>query len=280
AAAIGLGREARRRGADRDQLGVGGAGRRGGLGRRGLRGRRFGRGGRGGGRGVAAALLLGGLGGGLLGRQLARGFLLRALLLRGAFALELRLALGFLFLPGFGRGGAGHRLLAPGRDRLLQARQCRCVRVGLLHQREQPLGLVEVVAADALLGGDERVGHQVGQRACHGRIGGLLVAQRQVVLHRVVARGRVQALLAQRGAGGLAQCVGVHRRHFGGDGLGGDRGFGGGIGRAGGIGRRILGGILGAGPQRERQRKGGGGRRGGVERADGSRSRRPPGIGL
>src|SRR5690606_39023146 len=208
--------------------------------------------------GFALALFLGRAGGGLLGGQLACGFLLGGLLLALARGLHFGLALGFPLAAGLFRGGAGRDLLAPVGDCLPQARQRRRVRLGLLHQREQPFGFVEVLAADALLGGDQGVGHQVGQRTDHRRVGRLLVAQRQVILHGVVACRGVQPLLSQRRAGGLAQGVGVHRRDLGGDGLGrfGSGRGGGRVGRGGG---GILGRILLAGSQCAQQREHGGG---------------------
>src|SRR5690606_36850509 len=149
------------------------------------------------------------------------GGLLLRLLVGDALLLQLRLAqrsrggVGLLFL-----GALGNRGLGIG-DGGLEARQRRRLVVGLLHQRVKALGLDDVLAADALLGGDEDVGHQVGERAGNRRIAGLLLAQRQVVLHGVVALRRVRPLLAQRLAGGFAQLVDVHRPDlFGGSGLG------------------------------------------------------------
>src|SRR5690606_25752247 len=165
--------------------------------------------------------------GGLLGRGLARGggAAFGFLLLREGFGggLLLRLLVGDALLLQLGlaqRGGGGVGLLFLGTlgdrglgigDGGLEPRQRRRLVVGLLHQRIQALGLDDVLAADALLGGDEDVGHQVGERAGDRGIAGLLLAQRQVVLHGVVAFGRVQPLLAQRLAGGFAQLVDVHR---------------------------------------------------------------------
>src|SRR5690606_13899935 len=162
--------------------------------------------------------------------QAARGLLLRALLIGQALALQFGAALGLLL------GAQLFALLALGQvgaavgDRLLQAWQRRMAGIGLLEQRVESLGLVEVVAADALLGRDQGIGLQVGQRAGHGRVVRLLVAQRQVVLHGVVAARRVQALLAQRLAGGVAQLVGAHGLDLAGDrGLLGGRGGGRGL---------------------------------------------------
>ena len=157
--------------------------------------------------------------------------------------LEFGLALGvFLGLHLVLLGAGGDGLL---RCAIVCFRRGRAgaVAVGLFHQRVQALGFGEVLALDALLGGDERVGHQVGQRAGHRRIARRLVAQREVVLHRVVAGRRVEALLAERGAGRFAQLVGAHRGDgfgHGGDRLrrGGGRGAGGGtrgVGRFGSL---------------------------------------------
>src|SRR5690606_6877048 len=115
-------------------------------------------------------------GAGLLLRERFGRFLLLALLVGDALALELGLAArllvgGQLLLLRATRDGG----LAVGR-RLLQARQRRRLGVGLLHRRGQALGLAEVLARDALLGRDQRVGHQVGERAGDGGVVGLLVA--------------------------------------------------------------------------------------------------------
>ncbi|KGQ19184.1 hypothetical protein LF41_3216 [Lysobacter dokdonensis DS-58] len=153
--------------------------------------------------------------------ELLRGLLLGGLLLRQSRLLEFGLALGvFLGLDLVLLGARGDGLLLLG-DGLLQARQGRRGGVGLFHQRVEALGFGEVFALDALLGGDERVGHQVGQRTGNRRIARRLVAQREVVLHRVVAGRCIEALLAQRSAGRLTQLVGAHRGDGFGD--GGDR---------------------------------------------------------
>src|SRR5690606_37266207 len=95
--------------------------------------------------------------------QAARGLLLRALLIGQALALQFGAALGLLL------GAQLFALLALGQfgaavgDRLLQAWQRRMAGIGLLEQRVEALGLVEVVAADALLGRDQGIGLQVGQ---------------------------------------------------------------------------------------------------------------------
>ncbi|WP_224096404.1 hypothetical protein [Pseudoxanthomonas sp. X-1] len=182
----------------------------------------------------------------------ARGLLARGARGRGRRVGGLPLLGGLLGqalgLAGLGLGGGlglGHLVAALLGQQLLagvggrrQARQGRRVGIGLADQGLQAPGFVEVLAADALLGGDHRVGHEVGQCAGHRRIVGLLVAQGQVVLHRVVAGRRVQAVLADRARGCRAQVVGAHGLHARGDrGLG--RGIGGhGLGRALRIGGR------------------------------------------
>src|SRR5690606_8449427 len=215
ATALGLARILRCRQADRAQGGVGHRalrrrrGRLRGRARRLLRRRGRLRAGR---RRLRGLALRGGLPFGLLlaGKGFG-GFLLRLLLLGDALLLQFGLAADLLLgrkllLLGAFRGGGA----AVG-DRLLQARQRRVLAVGLLEQRVQALRFIEVVAVDALLGGDQRVRQQVGQRAGHGRVVGLLVAQRQVVLHGIVAFRRVEPLLAQGLARGVAQLLRRHR---------------------------------------------------------------------
>src|SRR5690606_5440508 len=194
-----VGRIARGRRADRAQRRRGGRLRRGG----GLRG----------GAGVGFALGRGLTLGFLALAFAARGFLafgqfaggggLGGLLLGQALLLDLLLGavLGVALGPlGLVLGAARGHLHAVA-DALLQPRQRRGRGVHLLDQGHQPLRLVEVLAGQALLGGDQGVGLQVGQRTLHRGVVGQLVAQRQVVLHRVVAGRRVHAVLAQRGAG-------------------------------------------------------------------------------
>jgi hypothetical protein len=158
--------------------------------------------------------------------------------------------------PRSGRGGGGFLRrggLALG-DRVGDARQRRRLRVGGGDQRAQALGFEVVLAPDRLFGGDDRVGLQVHQRAFGGRIGlfGLL-AQRDVVLHRVVAGGGVDALLAQGLAAAVTQLVGGQLGQGGGllRGGAGGGGFGGGLllgrGGGGGGGRGFL--LLAAGGQ-------------------------------
>ncbi len=165
-------------------------------------------------------------------RHLGPGALLFLRLLGGALLFQIGLALGFFLGARLLVDRAlGHGLLAGG-DAGFQTRQGRRLRVGLLHQREQALGFDEVFAADALLGGDQSVRLQIGQRADYRRIVRLLVPQRQVVLHGVVAGRRVQALLAQGRAGGLAQLVRAHGGDLGRDGRRRRRGRGGRSGRS------------------------------------------------
>jgi hypothetical protein len=189
------------------------------------------------------ALICLALGGGLLLRRLLCGELLRSLLLLClllllAFLLELRLALclllrGQLLLLG-ALGQPGLRV----RNRGLQPRQRRMLRVGLLDQRIQPLCLDEILAVAALLGGDHRHRHQVGQRAGNPGVAGLFVAQREVVLHRVVAARRVELALRVRGARLLAQLLGAEC---------GDLGGHGGGWRCDRLARRGCGGLVGGG---------------------------------
>ena len=155
-----------------------------------------------------------------------------------------RLGLGL----GPGRGlfaALGHRLLA-GHDALADTRQRRRTGVGLVDQGRKPLRLVELLARHGLLGGDDGVGHQVGQRTGNTGIVGQLVAQGQVVLHGVVARRRVHPILTQGLGRAFAQLVHAHRLHVGGHHRG--RRAGGGRGR------------------RSRRAFAGGGRRGGRRR--------------
>src|SRR5690606_13995889 len=124
----------------------------------------------------------------LLQRQLPRRLLLLAALRLEALALELLATLGLLLrgqlllLQAPRDGGLGRS------DGAAQALQCRMRRVGLLDQRQQAAGLGEILAVAALLGGDDHHRQQVDQRARHPRVARLLVAQREVVLHGVVAR--------------------------------------------------------------------------------------------
>jgi hypothetical protein len=134
---------------------------------------------------------------------------------------------GFLGGAGLGqRGFLRDRGLALG-DGVGDARQRRGLRIGGGDQRAQAFSLQVVLAADRLLGGDHCVGLQVHQRAFGGgvRLVGLL-AQGDVVLHRVVAGGGVDALLAQGGAALVAQILGGQRGELGGL-LGGGTGLGG-----------------------------------------------------
>src|SRR5690606_27367920 len=169
--------------------------------------------------GFLALCVLAGLG--LLRGEVARRLLLGLTLRLLAVALELQAPLGFLFggelfLLGTTRGvglGAG--------DGVLQPLHRRVGRIGLLDQGQQPARLVEIAAVAALLGRDHGHRQQVDKRAGHAGIGRVLVAQGEVVLHRVVAaRGVQPALLVGLGRG-LAQLLGTERRHFGRYGLGG-----------------------------------------------------------
>src|SRR5690606_32914521 len=152
------------------------------------------------GRGVA-------LGGALLLGQLLRGDALLVGLRAFAFGGELALAFGFL-LGAQGLlldAGLGRRVGAV--DRGLQALQRGMVGVGARHQRGGPGRLLEVFAVVRLLGGDDGYRHQVGRRAGDGGVAGRLLAQREVVLERVVARGRVQPALGVGRAAARAQLV-------------------------------------------------------------------------
>src|SRR5690606_31163696 len=165
-------------------------------------------------RGFLAGRFLGRL---LLRGQVARGLFLGLALLFLALALELLAAFGFLlggelFLLraalGFGLGAG---------DGGLQALDRRVGRIGLLDQGQQAAGLVEIAAIAALRGRDHRHRQQVDQRAGHAGVGRLLVAQGQVVLHRVVPTGGVQPAFLVCLGRGLAQLLGAERGHFGRD---------------------------------------------------------------
>src|SRR3546814_12917759 len=84
-------------------------------------------------------------------------------------------------------GALGGGLLGGG-DTGLEPRQRRMVLVGLLDQRVQALGFVEVAAVAALLGGDHRHRQQVGQRARYAGVAGQLVAQRERLEERRVGK--------------------------------------------------------------------------------------------
>src|SRR5690606_31807846 len=102
-------------------------------------------------------------GGFLLGGQAACGLGLGGLLLGLALLVGLGAGLGFgANARGFGFTALGHRGLG-GADALADAWQRRRIGIGLLDQCHQALGLVELLARDGLLGGDDRVRHQVGQ---------------------------------------------------------------------------------------------------------------------
>src|SRR5690606_29539371 len=160
------------------------------------------------------ALGLGALGGLALGGLLLLGQALRGqplLLGLGALALggELALALGFLFrAQGLLRDAALHGSVGAA-DAGLEARRRRMAGVGARDQRRQALGLGEVLAVTGLLGGDHEHRHEVGERAGDGGVAGRLLAQRQVVLEGVVARGRVEPAFGVSGTPALAQRVGV-----------------------------------------------------------------------
>src|SRR5690606_6968522 len=153
----------------------------------------------------------GGLGLGLLRGQLFGGLLLLLLLLGQALAFELLAARGlFLGREALLLDALGLGLLRRG-DRRFQPRQRGMVLVGLLDQAVQALRLVEVAAVAALLGGDHGHRQQVGQGAGHARVARQLVAQREEVLHRVVAGRRVEPAFLVSGGGLLAQVVGAER---------------------------------------------------------------------
>ena len=114
------------------------------------------------------------------------------------------LGLGLLLELGLAAGDAG-----------LEPAQRRVVGVGLVDQGEQARRLLEVLAGDALFGGDHRHRQQVAQCAGGTGVARLLVAQREVVLHRVVAGRRVQPVVVVGLVGGVAELVDAHRRHRG-----------------------------------------------------------------
>src|SRR5690606_29895207 len=159
------------------------------------------------GRTLLGFALGGGLGLGLLRGQLFGRLLLLLLLLRLALLLQLLAPGRFLFRAGTLLLDAPGFVLLRGSDAGLQPRQRRVVLVGLLDQAVQALRFLEVAAVAALFGGDHGHRQQVGQGTGHARVARQLVAQRQVILHRVVAGRRVEpAFLVGRG-GLLAQVV-------------------------------------------------------------------------
>src|SRR5690606_10919498 len=278
-----VGRIARRRRADRTQLGGRGRGAARGLGlaafgfqtlglaARGFLARRL----------LACALLPRRLFlRGLLRGQFARCLFLGQALLLLALALELALALRLLFGGELLLGRTPRRLGLGAGDGGLEPFDRRVRRVGLLDQRQQALGLGEVAAVAALLGGDHGHRQQVDQRAGHAGVGRLLVAQGKVVLHRVVAAGRVQPALLVGLGRGLAQLLGVHGGDLGrspaGRGAGGAGGGARAAGRARGGGRRAGGARGGAGPPGRAARCR---RRGRARSARRPRPRRPGGGG-
>ena len=150
----------------------------------------------------------------LLGGQVAGGLLLGEALLLLALALQLLLAPRFLFRAQLLLLGAPRGLGLGRGDRGLEALHRRVAGVGLLDQRQQAPGLDEVGAITALLGRDHGHRQQVDQRAGHAGVGRLLVAQREVVLHRVVAAGRIQPAFLVGLGRGLAQLVRAQRGDF------------------------------------------------------------------
>ncbi|WP_244240799.1 hypothetical protein [Luteimonas yindakuii] len=161
----------------------------------------------------ALGLLFGLAAGVLLGSQLTRGLCLLFLLLLGPLGFELLAALRLLL-------GAerllGDALFAGGLcavDAAGEAADRRMGAVGALDQHLQATRLLEIVAVACLLGGDHRHRQQVDQRTGRPRVARILVTQRQVVLQRVVARGRVQPAFLVGLGRRRAQFVGAERGH-------------------------------------------------------------------